>query len=58
MFAWPGIGRLIVESILQRDFPVVQAAVTVFAALVIGVNLLIDFLYVVLDPRVKYEAAA
>lgn len=56
VFAWPGEGRLIVQAILNRDFPVVQAAASVFAIVIVGVNLLVDLAYTVLDPRIRYEA--
>ena len=55
VFAWPGMGRLMVASIFTRDFPVVQAAVLIIAMFVILSNLLADILYIVLDPRIKYE---
>jgi len=54
VFAWPGMGRLIVESIFVRDFPVVQAVVLITAMIVVLSNLLADILYTFLDPRVKY----
>jgi len=54
VFAWPGIGRLVVEAISHRDFPVVQGVVVLIALLVVGVNTLVDVLYGVLDPRVRY----
>lgn len=53
VFAWPGVGRLIVESIFHRDFPVVQAAVTVIAVMVIFINLAVDLIYAWIDPRVR-----
>ncbi|HEX2890669.1 ABC transporter permease [Vineibacter terrae] len=53
VFAWPGVGRLIVESIFHRDFPVVQAAVTVIAAIVILINLAVDLIFAWIDPRVR-----
>jgi ABC-type dipeptide/oligopeptide/nickel transport system permease component len=53
VFAWPGIGRLIVQSILARDFPVVQASVLVLALTFVLINLLTDLLYQVLDPRIR-----
>jgi peptide/nickel transport system permease protein len=53
VFAWPGVGRLIVDSIFHRDFPVVQAAVTLLAFLVVTVNLAVDLLYLVIDPRLR-----
>jgi peptide/nickel transport system permease protein len=53
VFNWPGMGSLVFEGILRRDFPVVQGVVLVWASIVIIVNLLIDLLYLVLDPRVR-----
>lgn len=53
IFAWPGTGRLIVNAILSKDAPLVQGAVTVIAALVISLNLLVDILYGFLDPRIR-----
>jgi peptide/nickel transport system permease protein len=55
VFAWPGIGRLIYEGISFRDFPVVQATVLMNGAMVIVVSLVIDILYAVIDPRIRYE---
>ena len=54
VFGWPGIGRLLVDSIFARDFPVVQGIVLVYAALFILVNVVVDVLYVVVDPRIRY----
>lgn len=53
IFAWPGIGRLAVQAIQNRDFPLVQAIVLLAAAVFVLVNLLIDLLYVVLNPRIR-----
>lgn len=53
VFAWPGIGRLAYESILARDFPVVQAVVLVITALFIAANLIVDLLYLLVDPRLR-----
>ena len=55
VFSWPGIGRLIVQAIAARDFPVVQAAVLLLAVTFVGINLLTDMLYAVLDPRIRLE---
>jgi len=55
VFAWPGIGRLIYEGISFRDFPVVQATVLMNGAMVIVVSLVVDILYAVVDPRIRYE---
>jgi peptide/nickel transport system permease protein len=54
VFAWPGLGRLIVTSINNRDYPVVQAAVTLAAVVFVAVNLIVDLLYGYLDPRIRY----
>lgn len=53
IFAWPGIGRLGVEAITQRDFPVIQGVVLVGAVVFVAINLLVDLLYAAIDPRVK-----
>lgn len=53
VFSWPGIGRLLIESIGQRDYNVVQAAILVIAAGFVFANLLVDILYGYLDPRVR-----
>lgn len=54
VFAWPGLGRLLVESILARDYPVIQGAILIFALLFVLINIVIDLLYAYLDPRVGY----
>lgn len=54
VFAWPGLGRLIVTAINNRDYPVVQAAVTFAALAVVLLNALVDFAYAYLDPRIRY----
>ncbi|MDQ6773940.1 MAG: ABC transporter permease [Candidatus Dormibacteraeota bacterium] len=54
VFSWPGIGRLLVDSIFARDYPVVQGVVLVFAVAFIAVNLLTDLLYAYVDPRIRY----
>jgi peptide/nickel transport system permease protein len=53
VFSWPGLGRLIVQAIPSRDFPVIQAGVFVFALIFVLVNLAVDLLYAVVDPRVR-----
>lgn len=55
IFAWPGMGRLIVEAIFQRDYPVVMAGAFFFATMVVVANLIADLLYAVVDPRIRYE---
>lgn len=54
VFAWPGVGRLLVDSILRKDFPVVQAAVLFIALSYVFVNLLVDIAYAYIDPRIRY----
>ena len=53
VFAWPGVGQLASQAILRRDFTVIQADVFLVAIIVLVINLIIDLLYTVLDPRVK-----
>ena len=53
VFAWPGMGRLIVQAVPGRDFPVIQAGVFVFALVFVAINLVVDVLYTVADPRVR-----
>lgn len=57
IFAWPGVGRLVVEAIFNRDFPVVQGVVLVVSLAFVAVNLVVDLAYAVLDPRIRTEAA-
>jgi ABC-type dipeptide/oligopeptide/nickel transport system permease component len=58
VFAWPGVGRLIVQSILDRDYPVVQAAVMMLAIVFVTVNFVVDLLYVWLDPNINIDGSA
>ncbi|MDT8305700.1 MAG: ABC transporter permease [Anaerolineae bacterium] len=55
IFSWPGLGRLTFDAVVQRDYPIVMASVIVGSVLVIAGNLLSDFLYVIIDPRVRLE---
>ncbi|HAF70649.1 TPA: hypothetical protein DCL37_04785 [Candidatus Acetothermia bacterium] len=55
VFAWPGIGRLLVHSIFARDFPVIRGGVLLMAASFSLINLAVDLLYGLLDPRIRYE---
>ena len=54
VFAWPGLGALVIEAILARDFTVVQAVVLLFAFAFIIINILVDILYAYIDPRIRY----
>lgn len=53
IFAWPGIGRLAVSAIMSRDFPLVQATILVVSALFVVINMLVDIIYTLLDPRLS-----
>jgi len=55
VFSWPGVGRLLVDSIFVRDLPMAQGCVLFIATIFIGLNLLVDLSYAALDPRIKYE---
>jgi len=54
LFSWPGIGSLLVDSVLQRDIPAVQGSILVVVLAFLAINLLIDVLYGVIDPRIRY----
>ncbi|MEH3130249.1 MAG: ABC transporter permease [Mycolicibacterium neoaurum] len=53
VFAWPGIGRLVYTSVAARDYPVIQGAVLLIAVLFLTINLLVDLLYAIVDPRIR-----
>ena len=53
IFTWPGVGLFTIQAILNRDYPVVQAAVFILATAVVLINLAVDLLYVWLDPRIR-----
>src|SRR5690606_6519428 len=53
VFAWPGIGRLAIQSVSARDYPLIQGVVLVAAIIFVTLNLIVDLLYAVLDPRVR-----
>jgi ABC-type dipeptide/oligopeptide/nickel transport system permease component len=54
VFSWPGMGRMMIQAILRKDFPIVQGAVLVFALSFVVINLLVDLVYVLINPRVRY----
>jgi peptide/nickel transport system permease protein len=54
IFAWPGMGRLALQASLSRDFPVIEASVLLIAIIFAGMNLLVDILYTLIDPRIRY----
>jgi len=55
VFAWPGVGRLIVQSIANKDFPIVLAGVTLFSLVFVMINLFVDTFYMLLDPKIAYK---
>jgi ABC-type dipeptide/oligopeptide/nickel transport system permease component len=55
VFSWPGIGRLAIQGIYNRDYPVVQATVFIAAVFFVAINFVVDLLYMLLDPRIRYE---
>ena len=55
IFAWPGVGYLAIQSVFNNDFPVVSATVIFFVAMYSAVNLGVDLLYAVVDPRIRYD---
>ena len=55
IFSWPGIGRYIYDAIGFRDYPVIQSGILVVAFIFIMINLIVDLLYTVVDPRIKYK---
>ena len=55
VFAWPGIGRFAVDAISRRDYPVIMGTVLIFATTFVIINLLLDILYVYVDPRIRYD---
>jgi peptide/nickel transport system permease protein len=55
IFAWPGVGRLVVQAIFARDYPLVQTCVFISSSLFIFTNLFVDILYMYLDPRIRYK---
>ena len=56
VFAWPGVGRVLVEAVQARDYPVVMAATAISAALVVAGNMLADILATWVDPRLRHRA--
>jgi ABC-type dipeptide/oligopeptide/nickel transport system permease component len=56
IFSWPGLGRYVVDSLMARDYAAVQGCILVFAALMAVINLIVDLVYVLLDPRIRVHA--
>lgn len=57
LFSWPGIGKWIVLSVTQRDYPVIQGSVIIIASMVMGINMLVDFLYTLLNPKLREKSS-
>jgi len=55
IFSWPGIGKWLIDAIARRDYPVVQAGILISACTFIAVNLLVDLLYGVVNPRIRKQ---
>ena len=55
VFGWPGVGKLMIDAIVQRDFALVQATILVTATAIFLLNIAIDLLYVFLDPRIRHR---
>jgi ABC-type dipeptide/oligopeptide/nickel transport system permease component len=55
IFSWPGVGRLLIQSISFRDYPMVQGCILLIAVTYVAVNLATDVLYTLLDPRIRFE---
>ena len=55
IFNWPGLGRLMVESVQTRDLPIIQASIFFFAIIFITLNMIVDILYTWIDPRISYD---
>jgi peptide/nickel transport system permease protein len=55
VFAWPGVGRLVINAVFARDFPLVQACIIVISFFFVFVNLIVDILYALIDPRIRYQ---
>lgn len=55
IFGWPGIGRYLYDAITYRDYPVIQSGILIIATIFVFINLIVDLLYAVIDPRIKYD---
>jgi len=54
LFGWPGVGILLIQAIENRDLPLIESTAITIAVMVVGINLLVDLAYSVIDPRVRY----
>ena len=54
VFAWPGLGQMVVDALLQRDYPVIQGGILVIAIVFVFINLVVDISYAYIDPRIRH----
>jgi len=55
IFSWPGLGKFLIDAIYKRDYPIVQGVILFFSLVFVLVNLLVDLLYITIDPRIEYN---
>jgi len=55
VFGWNGVGRMAIQAIFQRDYPLIQGFILMFAIVVVTVSIILDLLYAWLDPRIRYD---
>ena len=55
IFSWPGVGKLVLDAVFARDFPVIQVVVTMTATIFCTVNIIVDIIYAYIDPRIRYH---
>jgi len=55
IFSWPGMGRLVYDAIMSRDYPLIQGCILLSSLLFVFINLIVDILYAFIDPRIRYE---
>jgi ABC-type dipeptide/oligopeptide/nickel transport system permease component len=55
VFAWPGVGRLMMKAVINRDFPIIQGVVIILSVMYITANLIVDILYAWLNPKIRYQ---
>ena len=55
IFSWPGLGRLLVQAILTRDYPLLQGTIIILTVVYAGANLVVDIMYTLIDPRIRYD---
>jgi dipeptide transport system permease protein len=56
IFSWPGIGKWLVQSVSSRDYPVIQGGILLISLMIIGINILVDLIYIWINPRMHKES--